>query len=239
MRIGKYSTREEALEAAQRGDRVAMLEMGDFARDEKEEFDWYLRAAEAGNARGAYLVASFYDRKYGERGTVEADDVKAFEWYKRAAQKHDLLGMLELGLLYGEGRGVERDDSKSFALLRKAYDRGLRTGDLLVELGRCYSEGRGVEQDLTKAFKLYWEWDGDEPEPYLEVARCYRFGRGVEANEMSAISYYSIAGANGAKEAFRELIEWRENMSDDGLTEEDKKCIEFARRHCLQDDEDD
>ncbi|MBQ2040071.1 MAG: sel1 repeat family protein [Thermoguttaceae bacterium] len=232
MGRGTFRSRQETLKAAERGDVDAMLEMYRFVQD-REAVEWYRRAAEAGSSEGAFWVAVCYEQGRG----VDVDAVMAFEWYKRSAEMGNLRGMSELGLLYGEGRGVERDDAKAFELLHKAYDRGLP--DFCAVLAGYYAEGRGVKQDLTKAFELYCKWNGDEPEPYLEVARCYRFGRGVEADEKQAIYWYDYAGRYGSNEAFRELVEWREKMSDDGLTKEEKEKIEFARRHCLQDDEDD
>ena len=205
MREKQFSSREKALEAAERGDVDAMLEMVSYSKNEKEEFEWLLRAAEAGSSEAAYWVAVHYENGFG----VESDEFKAFKWYERSAEMGHLRGMSVLGMFYAEGRVVERDDDKAFALLRKAYDLGFH--DFCAELAKFYAEGRGVEQDLTKAFELYSEWDGDEPEPYLEVARCYRFGRGVKADVDEAFYWYDYAKSYGSEEASRELAEWLAN----------------------------
>jgi TPR repeat protein len=51
---------------------------------------------------------------------VELDPGKAAMWYKRAADLGNSYGMMDLALLYSQGKGVQRDDVAAVALNGKA-----------------------------------------------------------------------------------------------------------------------
>ena len=49
-------------------------------------------------------------------------------WYRRAADLGNALGMVDPGLLYAQGRGVERNEVAAVALYRRAVNLGHAMG---------------------------------------------------------------------------------------------------------------
>ncbi len=59
--------------------------------------------------------------------------------------------MVNLGVMYENGRGVERDDAEAVKWYRKAAEAGNAKG--MVKLGLLYAKGRGVAEDDVEAAK--------------------------------------------------------------------------------------
>lgn len=57
-----------------------------------------------------------------------------------------------LGVLYLEGRGVEKNPSQAVALFKEGVSRGDSTA--MFQLANCYASGVGIDKDLTKALEL-------------------------------------------------------------------------------------
>ncbi|SCU89167.1 LAMI_0D12618g1_1 [Lachancea mirantina] len=81
-------------QAALRGDPEAMMGLcawyivgaePSFDKDEKEAFQWALRAATAGFAKAQFAVAYFYEKGKG----CEVDMDSAMDWYQKAADQKD------------------------------------------------------------------------------------------------------------------------------------------------------
>ena len=66
------------------------------------------------------------------------------------AEKGDALSQLYLGVMYGLGKGVERDYAEAAKWYRKAAEQG----DALAQfsLGEMYRLGKGVEKDYAEAY---------------------------------------------------------------------------------------
>lgn len=73
-------------------------------KDAKKGFEWCEKSEKAGNAAAQNLLGSIY---YGKD-----DDKKAFEWYKKAAENGDVEGLVNLGVCYSEGWGLDDSDFK-------------------------------------------------------------------------------------------------------------------------------
>ena len=58
-----------------------------------------------------------------------------------------------LGLMYGRGKGIVKDDSKAIEWWKLAADQG--DGKAQTNLGWMYEKGRGVNQDDQEAIKWY------------------------------------------------------------------------------------
>src|SRR5579862_7590452 len=73
---------------------------------------------------------------------------KAAEWYQKAAHAGNISAQNNMGWLYEEGKGVERDYGKA----ADWYPMAAHAGDLSAQnvLGWLYEEGKGVEQDYAK-----------------------------------------------------------------------------------------
>ena len=94
-----------------------------------------------------------------------------------------------LGLLYSEGRGVERNDRLAAVHLTFAAD----STDVIavMEMARRYETGRGVAVSEERAARKYLTaaYLGVK-EAYAVVARRYEEGRGFDKNAMEAVRWY-------------------------------------------------
>lgn len=86
----------------------------------------------------------FYDKK---------EFPKAAEWYRKAAELGSANAQNYLGVMYYDGKGVERDYDEAVKWYRKAANQSHKWGE--YNMGRMYEEGRGVG---NKDYKMAMEW---------------------------------------------------------------------------------
>ncbi len=110
---------------------------------------WYERAAKQGNAKAAYNLGRIYHRK-GDKGDPHAYK-KAKYWYEKAIAKHLPEAYNNLAALYLEGRGVEADKQKAFALLQQGAQAGDAAASFNVAL--LYAWDPEVTKDKMKAYE--------------------------------------------------------------------------------------
>ena len=126
-----------------------------------EAAGWYRKAVAEGNAFAAFSLAGLYQRGQG----VPQSDEKAFSLYQMAAEdeRHpNAYARYEMGRMYREGRGTERNLMKSKQWFKKAFD-GFTLmeeegGDdyLQVHLGEMHLTGTGTPVNLKMA-RQYFE----------------------------------------------------------------------------------
>lgn len=74
------------------------------------------------------------------------------ELYRKAAETGYRVGQYNLGNVYLNGKGVEKDEAQAAMWVRKAAEQGL--SDAQVLSGDMYQSGQGVERDRVQA----WAW---------------------------------------------------------------------------------
>jgi uncharacterized protein len=79
------------------------------SRDYEKATELWQKAANTGNARAAHLLAMQYSTEAGPGGGVARDNATAAAWLRRAAEAGYAESQFELGRMYFEGKGVERD----------------------------------------------------------------------------------------------------------------------------------
>jgi len=128
---------------------------------------------------------------------------KAFEILKPLAEQGDAKAQIRVGLMYGLGLGVERDDKqavhwhkKALNILEPLAEQG--DADAQYLLGRMYEEGWGVEQDNKQAVHWYEKAaeQGDRDGQYW-LAGMYEKGLGVEQDSKQAVHWYEKAAEQG------------------------------------------
>ena len=110
-----------------------------------------------------------------------------------------------LGVMYLNGRGVEKDYEKSADAFEKAY----RLGDAksCSRLGRVYEQGRGRPKDLKKALALYQEAARKgSPEAYLYLGTLYSQNNGIGRDLQKSESYWIKAAELGNVDAMKNLV---------------------------------
>jgi TPR repeat protein len=98
---------------------------------------------------------------------------------KEKADQGDAIAQFNLGQMYREGEGVEKDAKEAFKWYQKAADQGLAIAQF--SLGLMYGNGLGVEQDFKEAVKWYHKAadQGDAGAQY-SLGVMYGMGNGVE-----------------------------------------------------------
>lgn len=108
------------------------------------------KAAEAGNAEAMCTVGFFFaDGKDG----FPQDDSQAVVWLERATAKNHALAKFLLGLMYHQGKGVDRDYKKAFDLYQESANQKIPQAQGF--LGLMYQNGWGVEPNFDEAFKWH------------------------------------------------------------------------------------
>lgn len=171
-------------------------------KDQEKAFEWYLKAAEAGDINAYGKVGRAY--RDGE-GTMK-DYVKAKEWFDKGIEKDDPLCYRSLGHMYSWAfKGYENDKDKTFDLWMKGYEAAVRVGDLeemaiaANNIGACYGEGWGVEKDGDKQIEWYTKAaEAGNGMAMINLGKTYYFGDyGVPKNYDKAFYWFSKADNAG------------------------------------------
>ncbi|MCB1876961.1 MAG: SEL1-like repeat protein [Chromatiales bacterium] len=138
-------------------------------------------------------------------------DAAAKAWLS-GARGGDARAQFGLGVLYLEGKGVEKDPSQAAAWFEAAAERGYRLAQF--NLGNAYQHGQGVKQSDERA--VYW-WKKAAEQGFARaqynLGMQYYFGRGVEQDAEAALAWYRKAAAQGYPPAV-EVLERISNPKD-------------------------
>lgn len=172
---------------------------------EKEALAKFIEAAEIGYYDAMRILGEIYMGDVLD--CVKADYEKAIMWTKKAMETGDRTGYFNLGSMYLEGIGVERDLSKAFELLKTATTPHTMINNPFVDgsndqakymVGMMYYVGAGTEKDFNLAFKYMKKaYEARQGAAILMLARMYERGEGVKANAKEAQEYKDIAAKNG------------------------------------------
>ena len=125
---------------------------------------------------------SFDPKKTYEQGRAFYDNKeydKAFEPLKKACDGGNMRGCYNLGVMYADGNGVEKNEQQAVELYKKACDGGEMSG--CTSLGVMYKKGFGVEKNEQKAVELYKKaCDGGDMLGCAGLGVMYDNGNGVE-----------------------------------------------------------
>ena len=74
-------------------------------------------------------------------------------WFFLAAVQGDAFAQFNLGAMYYEGQGVERNYQEALDWFRQAADQGDQKAQ--VNLGVMYAQAQGVPQNYVEAYKWF------------------------------------------------------------------------------------
>jgi TPR repeat protein len=126
------------------------------------------------------------DKKYEE----------ALKWYRKAVEQNYAPAQNNLGAMYKEGQGVNKDLAETAKWYRKAADQGDALGQ--ANLGGLYEAGLGVNKDYAEA--LNWYRKATDQGLALAQARLgnmYIRGHGVNKDNVEALNWYRKAADQG------------------------------------------
>jgi TPR repeat protein len=129
---------------------------------------------------------------------------EALSWYQKAADSDYPEAMNNLGIMYTNGRGVERNDAEALRLFRKAVDRG--SADAITNLGFMHHYGRGVAPDPKEAVRLFRKAaDTGSAEGMYWLGLMHEIGAGVSKDDAEAFKWYRKAADKGVASAMNKL----------------------------------
>ena len=153
------------------------------------EKEWFLKAAEAGDAYSQVYVGEAYDR--GGRGFPQ-DQEESFRWMLKAAEQGVAEAQYNCGIDYMRGEGTEKDETRALYWYEKAAEQGY--AEAQHACGVSYDFGKGTEKDETRA--LYWYEKAAEQGHAKAQYACgvsYFNGDGVERNKSRAWTWFERA----------------------------------------------
>lgn len=144
--------------------------------------------------------ANFEDYEWTEEYVQSILYIAEFEPNHEAMQDDTVLN--DIGVIYNDGVGVERDINKAIKYYQMSADRGNNLA--MSNLADIYRKGSwGAEKNLVKAFELYKKCQ--LPYAYYRVGEAYEYGCGVEKDINAAKENYRIAYLAGHPLARKKL----------------------------------
>jgi len=213
-----YNVRQAKDEMLLRGntlnDAAELLNLGDayfngdgVEEDEAKAYQYYNEAAELGNDRAAYMVATFYFTGC----TVDKNQEKAFEWYLKSAELGNADATAMIGEFYDNGNGVEQSYEKAFEWYQKAVELG--NIDAMEYIGEFYYYGNYVEQSYEKAFEWYQKAaEHGSAEAMNNIGDLYYDGN-IQGGVEKAIEWYHKAAELGIEDAIHRIEEIKQQNS--------------------------
>lgn len=121
---------------------------------------------------------------------------RAHELWLPAARNGSMMAQNNLGVMYLNGLGVERDDAAAAHWFEQAATQGHAAAQ--TSLGVLYMEGRGVQRDYFVAFELWHRAAKVEfAEAQYNLGQMYAKGVGVSRNYEKAMTWFRKAAQQG------------------------------------------
>ncbi len=198
---------------ADKGNVLAIHDMGKYCSDEKTAQSYYAKAL-AGFIQvepKAQKMRSYFQYRIGKMylygsGTEKEPDT-AFTWLEKSAMADNKYAQHTLGNMYSYGIGTEKDLSKAFVLYSKAARKGMPYSDYV--LAQMYHYGSGIEQNeklaqehYSKALSAFLMYDKDDKLLY-KIGRMYYCGLGTDVDKPKALKYLVESAEQGNMQAKR------------------------------------
>ena len=185
--------------AAENGSLLSMYELGLryfngilVAGDVKKAEEYFLRAANLGDARSRYAVGVLRLHSIPQ----QVDEAK--KWFALAAAQGLPDAMNELGYMNSKGMGSALPDHKGAARLYSGAA-AVEHPTAQYNLGCCYMLGNGVEQDQKRAQQMF-EFAAESGQPQAQRQMGVLLGR-TEAGRTAAVRWLRDAAESGDREA--------------------------------------
>jgi len=144
------------------------------------------------------VTPAFADTAAGLAAFKNKDYQRAYREWKAAAEKGEAAAQFDLGLLYAQGLGVQRDLTVAANWYLKAADQG--NAEAQFALGQMYSRGWGIPRDMADAFRWIQMANSPDsegpPTDWLAVE-----GYGMPQDPRLAAYWYWQAAENGHPDA--------------------------------------
>jgi len=153
---------------------------------------------------------------------------QAFILFQSSAEMGFAPAQHNVGFLYSNGIGVEKDLVEAAKWYRKAVLQGMSSAQ--YNLALLYMEGTGVEKDVKEAMRLFLLCaDAGMPQAYYTCARLYSSGeQGIEKDSVLALNYLQKAVDRGDLNAEYLMGIW--NKEGINLDKDNKEALRWFQR---------
>lgn len=135
---------------------------------------------------------------------------QAFALWKPLAESGDARARYNLGLMFQQGLGIEKNPQQARLLFEAAAKQG--DADAQYQLGFIYYQGQGVFRSNQEA--LYWWGQAtaqQHPRAQYNLGVFYAYGIGVKTDHQKAIELWRAAAEQGEHEAIKVMIRIHQN----------------------------
>lgn len=183
----------------------------------------YERGAQKGDVLCIYQLL-LLNRSLCENGKEKFYD--GYNLMKQLADSGNLDAINNIGLMYCNGDGVEKDVREAVNYFENAAQAGLPIA--MSNLGWIYSNSSGVTNDEEKAVEWYKKAaEAGLPSAMLTVAERYFYGRGVKEDKDEAFTWYKQAAIYGIGEAMLKLGDIY--ITGERVTQNEEKAAAFYK----------
>jgi len=216
--------------AAEQGNARAQTNLGILYRngqgipkDNVKAAEWFCKAAEQGHEEAKDFLATVEAEIEQEKLRITAKKIHV------AAEQGDAKAQTDLGVLYRDGRGVPKDESKAADWFGKAAEQG--DAKAQYELGFLYKIGEGVPLDYVKAT----EWFGKAAaqgsvNAQYELGYSYFTGLGVTRDFAKAVEWFEKAVEQGHEKALNYLIKTKGEEAEEAAKKRAEKLRAVAEQ---------
>ncbi|MHB9147215.1 MAG: patatin-like phospholipase family protein [Candidatus Amoebophilus sp.] len=226
-----------------------MYENGwDLAKNWEKAILWYQRAANQNHTEAQYRLGRIYEN--GRQ--AKKDEQMAAQWYEKAAiqgnrvAQNALCSMYEravrqgcpkaqynLGKMYYNGWGVDKNYQEAVEWFQKAANQGLAWAQ--YQLGYMYEYPKGLLQNYKEAAKWYQAAAKQGiTTAQVKLAGMSYYGLGVDKDEQEAFRWFQKAANQG--HAAAQLGLGVMYVNGRGVTKDDVKAVEWIEKAVNQGD---
>lgn len=179
----------------------------------KEQFYWYAKAAQAGDAESQYQLAVMYAKGEGRERNLPL----AAMWIAKAAKQEHLEALHGLGWMLLQGEGVKQDSATALSMFYRAAIKEHVDSQLL--LGKLYFKGEMAPLD----YKMAEHWltlasNKGCKDAYCLLGKMHRDGLGVERSLEKALSLFIEGVKRGSTEAAEAIMPIAEQYAADSIS---------------------
>ena len=128
------------------------------------------------------------------------NNVRTFLHYQRAAQQGDTTAQNNIGVMYANGIGVDKDHEEAINWFSQAAQQGDTTAQ--NSIGVMYANGIGVDKDYGQAFHWFNQAaEHGHAEAQYNLGVMYANGDHVGQNDVEAVNWFRQAAEQGYIEA--------------------------------------
>ena len=163
-------------------------------------------AAERGDTNAMDNLGSIYDSGEAAKQGFAQDFALAREWYEKAATagNPNPNSMVNLGRLYGEGKGVPKDQAAALQWYERAAAKG--QAEAMFDIGAFYDSGEGLGADPVKAREWYAKAaEKGHAGAMVRLGGFYEAGRGAPQDFGQAVGWYERAATHDDPQAMFRL----------------------------------